>query len=466
MNSSDFITGPPATSTVAEHTLYARDANGEVMAIYKGSNTEANRYNMTCSEWYIYGSKSHGRFARSQEPPYNTTMPVYDPQLLYNAGTPPIHTRRLKYKDYEIKDHLGNVTTLFSDLKLPAGTQGTYFKIDLMEANNFYPFGMSESGLHYKAPSFNYRYSYNGMEKDDAIKGEGNSYDYGARFFDPRLGRFLSLDPFNNNFPSVSPFNYTENNPVWRIDSDGNKWSIANAYVENGVLKIQIVFSAVLIKKNNEYFEIDDLKNSIAEQGKSSFSANFNLSEEEHATLSNDFYYLGDIPYEVEVKTTINVKTVEPTEKLTQGEHVFSIFRPTEEPEKLNSGELAGYLSMNIYLSEARILKIIEGDDCRSVVHGMGHTAGFLHPNKEGSKADNQYFEPYWAKDAVYDNSTHNAMYEYDNLSNRPKDYSEKWYSLFNTPQFVRLINNIIQNKVNKQDKQPIPGAVTGSDNQ
>jgi RHS repeat-associated protein len=221
MNSSDFITGPPATSTVAEHTLYARDANGEVMAIYKGSNTEANRYNMTCSEWYIYGSKSHGRFARSQEPPYNTTMPVYDPALLYNAGSPPIHTRRLKYKDYEIKDHLGNVTTLFSDLKLPAGTPPSYFKIDLMEANNFYPFGMSESGLHYKAPSFNYRYSYNGMEKDDAIKGEGNSYDYGARFFDPRLGRFLSLDPHMKVYPNISPYSIVLNNPNKWNDHDG-----------------------------------------------------------------------------------------------------------------------------------------------------------------------------------------------------------------------------------------------------
>ncbi len=79
-----------------------------------------------------------------------------------------------------------DVTTLFSDMKLPVAGQ-TYFKIDLLEANNFYPFGMSEFGLHYTAPSFNYRYSFNGMEKDDDVKGLGNSYTTEFRMYDDRL---------------------------------------------------------------------------------------------------------------------------------------------------------------------------------------------------------------------------------------------------------------------------------------
>ncbi|GGD36603.1 hypothetical protein GCM10011343_28070 [Flavobacterium orientale] len=40
-----------------------------------------------------------------------------------------------------------------------------------------------------------YRYGFNGMEKDDEIKGEGNSYDFGARMLDPRVGRWFAPDP-------------------------------------------------------------------------------------------------------------------------------------------------------------------------------------------------------------------------------------------------------------------------------
>ncbi len=40
-----------------------------------------------------------------------------------------------------------------------------------------------------------YRYGFNGKENDNEVKGEGNQQDYGFRIYDPRLGRFLSVDP-------------------------------------------------------------------------------------------------------------------------------------------------------------------------------------------------------------------------------------------------------------------------------
>ncbi len=44
--------------------------------------------------------------------------------------------------------------------------------------------------------SSSYRYGFNGKEKDDEVKGEGNSLDFGARMYDSRLGRFLSIDKY------------------------------------------------------------------------------------------------------------------------------------------------------------------------------------------------------------------------------------------------------------------------------
>jgi len=58
-----------------------------------------------------------------------------------------------------------------------------------------------------------YRYGFQGQEKDDEIKGEGNRYDFGARMYDARVGRFLSIDPHCNGYPDISPYVFAINNP-------------------------------------------------------------------------------------------------------------------------------------------------------------------------------------------------------------------------------------------------------------
>lgn len=60
-----------------------------------------------------------------------------------------------------------------------------------------------------------------GMEKDDEIVGSGNSYDFGARMYNPRLGRWLSTDPSAKEFPSMSPYVGIGNNPIMFKDPDG-----------------------------------------------------------------------------------------------------------------------------------------------------------------------------------------------------------------------------------------------------
>jgi RHS repeat-associated protein len=71
--------------------------------------------------------------------------------------------------------------------------------------------------------SSDYRYGYNGKEKDDEIKGEANSLDYGARIYDPRVGRWMSTDPLESKYPSMSAYNYVANTPIMAIDPDGRE---------------------------------------------------------------------------------------------------------------------------------------------------------------------------------------------------------------------------------------------------
>jgi RHS repeat-associated protein len=61
------------------------------------------------------------------------------------------------------------------------------------------------------------------MEKDDEVKGTGNSMNYKARIQDTRLGRFLSIDPLTMQFPHYSPYQFAGNKPIKYIDLDGKE---------------------------------------------------------------------------------------------------------------------------------------------------------------------------------------------------------------------------------------------------
>ena len=74
---------------------------------------------------------------------------------------------------------------------------------------------------------YKYRFSFNGKEKDDEMKGSaGNSYDFGARIYDSRLGRWLSIDPLTAKYPNLSPYNFANDNPVLFVDYDGEDFGI------------------------------------------------------------------------------------------------------------------------------------------------------------------------------------------------------------------------------------------------
>jgi len=71
--------------------------------------------------------------------------------------------------------------------------------------------------MEYKWVSFRF----NGKENDNEVKGIGNQQDYGIRIYDPRIGRFLSVDPLIEKYPELTPFQFASNTPIQAIDLDG-----------------------------------------------------------------------------------------------------------------------------------------------------------------------------------------------------------------------------------------------------
>jgi len=76
-------------------------------------------------------------------------------------------------------------------------------------------------------PASGYRYGFNGKENDNEVKGEGNQQDYGFRIYDPRLGKFLSVDPLTKSYPFYTPYQFASNSPISSIDLDGLEGLVA-----------------------------------------------------------------------------------------------------------------------------------------------------------------------------------------------------------------------------------------------
>ena len=79
---------------------------------------------------------------------------------------------------------------------------------------------MQMPGRSFTSPT-GYRYGFNGMEKDDEVNGANNSYDFGDRIYNPRLGRWLSVDPEFKKFSGDSPYSFAGNNPIFLVDEIG-----------------------------------------------------------------------------------------------------------------------------------------------------------------------------------------------------------------------------------------------------
>src|SRR5690606_4639049 len=107
-----------------------------------------------------------------------------------------VSTYEVGKKKFELSNHLGNVLSVISDnvwANKDVAGEITHFSPDIVAANDYYAFGMLMPGRVYSGDV--YRYGFQGQEKDDEVKGSGNSINYKYRMHDPRIGRFFAVDP-------------------------------------------------------------------------------------------------------------------------------------------------------------------------------------------------------------------------------------------------------------------------------
>ncbi|MBA3986167.1 MAG: RHS repeat-associated core domain-containing protein [Flavobacteriales bacterium] len=186
-------------------TYYIRDAQGNILTTYEKKENNTSLY---LSEFHIFGSTRMGLLKVDKK--------------IADLNTGNFKNRLIGRKNFELSKHLGNVLSVVSDRKISVTLNTTmvaYYMAEIKSATDYYAFGSIMPGRSYN--SSDYEYGFNGMRMDNEIKGTGNSYDFGARIYDPRIGRWLSVDPLAHMFSGWSPYPAFGDNPINNIDIDG-----------------------------------------------------------------------------------------------------------------------------------------------------------------------------------------------------------------------------------------------------
>ena len=133
---------------------------------------------------------------------------------------------------FSYTDHLGNIRVKYA--QNPANGN----QIEILEEDHYYPYGLKHNGYNGNHTTWDvtpggqitltpvnpflgdtYKYKFGGKEYQDEF--DINTYDFGARNYDPALGRWMNIDPLAEMMRRHSPYNYAFDNPVYFIDPDG-----------------------------------------------------------------------------------------------------------------------------------------------------------------------------------------------------------------------------------------------------
>lgn len=121
---------------------------------------------------------------------------------------------------YQYKDHLGNVRLSYADID---GSGTIEPATEILEENNYYPFGLKHKGYNEIANSNRSeaaeKYKFQGQERNEELGLNWDSFKW--RNYDYAIGRFFNIDMLAEEYSYQSPYNFSENRVIDGIELEG-----------------------------------------------------------------------------------------------------------------------------------------------------------------------------------------------------------------------------------------------------
>lgn len=124
----------------------------------------------------------------------------------------------------------------------------------------YYPFGLTFNSFQ-RENSISQDYKYNGKEEQNELSL--GWLDYGARMYQPDLGRFLTQDRYSEKYYPINPYQYGANNPLIFIDHKGDSLIKVTVNDESGYIKGE----NTLHIDHTVFGDVQDILNSAVETG-------------------------------------------------------------------------------------------------------------------------------------------------------------------------------------------------------
>lgn len=235
-------------------------------------------------------------------------------------------------------------------------------------------------------------YLYNGKElQDDNLGGTSlGVYDYGARMYDPMLGRWMTIDPLADEYVNFSPYSYCLNNPVLFIDPDGMRVIAKN---EESQKLIMDMLNELLGPGHGFSFSKSGELKYKARKDENSKNDKYNddqksISSGMQEVVSNEDYTINVYVQESDEKTTVDF-VGQGLVTNDDGKIVYENGKPKLEEKVLESYE---------------------------ITRPKGESGGGTFVSKESYKNANMFVFPGIAKDGTYP-STDGNRYQYGTTS-------------------------------------------------
>jgi len=165
---------------------------------------------------------------------------------------------------------------------------------------DYSPFGVQLDGRTISMDI--YRYGFQNQEKDDEIKGAGNSVNYKYRMHDPRVGRFFAVDPLESKYPHNSPYAFSENVVINCIELEGlekinhmvyskkeKAWKISWTETDNNLKENVNAYHHFNSQGENSYTTVKPWKKSSGNSGTVYFPGNIKPTDENRTMMYHMF---------------------------------------------------------------------------------------------------------------------------------------------------------------------------------